>query len=125
VKRVLVVDDEPDLVTVLVIALQAHGYPVTGAPSGAEALRELRQAVDDATPFDVLLLDIAMPGVDGWQVLREIRADAAMRDMRVVAVTGRATSAEDLARLGDAGAIFIDKRADYVGAVLVLLERMG
>jgi len=65
--RILVVDDDPRMVASLVTLLAMHGYETDSADGGAEALVKLRSG-----DYDVLLLDLKMPGVDGYQVLLEL-----------------------------------------------------
>jgi DNA-binding response OmpR family regulator len=69
--RLLVVEDEEDLATALAAGLRQEGYAVDVAVDGGEALERLSY-----TPYDLVLLDIAMPRVDGWAVLRDLRDDA-------------------------------------------------
>ena len=66
---VLVVDDEPDIRTLVKINLEAAGYTVETAASGEEALEQVR-----AAPPDAMFLDLMMPGIDGWAVLAELKA---------------------------------------------------
>jgi DNA-binding response OmpR family regulator len=66
--RVLVVDDEPDLRDLLSRRLLADGFAVDTAADGPEALEMIREA-----PPDLLLLDLMMPGMDGWELLRRLR----------------------------------------------------
>lgn len=65
---VLVVDDEYDFLETLVKRLERRGFLVRGAHSGHEALRMLEQ-----TSYDVIILDVMMPGMDGIETLREIK----------------------------------------------------
>jgi CheY-like chemotaxis protein len=82
--RVLVVDDDPDTTDLFAAALAACGADVVTATSAAEALRALA-----ARAPDVVVTDIAMPGADGYWLLREIRQleDARARALPVLAVT--------------------------------------
>jgi len=66
---VLIVDDEPDVRLVARVILEAVGYDVDEAASGEDAL----DALDGPALPDVLLLDVRMPGIDGWEVLRRVR----------------------------------------------------
>lgn len=66
---VLIVDDEPDVRLVARIILEGAGHAVTDANSGEEALADL----EGGDRFDVVLLDIRMPGIDGWEVLHRLR----------------------------------------------------
>jgi len=70
--RVLVVDDEPQIRRVLRSTLAARGYEVQDAPTGEDALTSLRQG-----RFDLVLLDVNMPGMGGLEACREIRAGSA------------------------------------------------
>lgn len=80
---VLVVDDERDFVDTLATLLRMHGHRVVTASDGAQALRIL---AGDAV--DVVLTDIAMPGLDGFRLLKAVRTHPDCRDTLVIAVTG-------------------------------------
>ena len=69
-QTVMVVDDDADIVELTRLILEGGGYRVTAAPSGTEALRRLEE---DAP--DLILLDINMPDMDGWQVLKALKAE--------------------------------------------------
>jgi class 3 adenylate cyclase len=79
---VLVVDDEPANRALLERWLQRHGHRVTTAASGPEALDQLR-----AGGFDLVLLDVMMPGMDGYQVLQQIKDDPSLRETRVIMIS--------------------------------------
>lgn len=81
--RVLIVDDNPDAVESLRQLMEATGRKVCTARDGLSALTE----AEDFWP-DVVLLDIAMPGLDGYEVARRLRAHPAMPGVRIIAVTG-------------------------------------
>lgn len=82
-KTVLVVDDETDVRMVVETILVNHGYNVTQARDGAEALMLLNQR-----KFDLMVLDIMMPRVDGYQVMEELKKKNS--DLPVVMLTARA-----------------------------------
>ena len=67
--RVLIVDDDQDVRTLLELALSHGGFQVSSAPNGSSALLQLR-----VVQPDVVILDILMPAPDGWETLRQIRA---------------------------------------------------
>jgi CheY-like chemotaxis protein len=71
VKRILVVDDETDVLLSLRIVLETAGYEVVEATTGEDAL-----ALIDADPPDLLVLDVVLPGIDGWHVLEAVRERA-------------------------------------------------
>ncbi len=66
--RVLAVEDEPDLLGSLTKALREDGYAVDGAPDGEEGLFKA-----ETYDYDAVVLDIMLPGIDGWEVLRRLR----------------------------------------------------
>lgn len=96
-KRVLVIDDEPDIRTLVNLTLTREGYEVSVAADGAEGLRLL-------TEFrpDVVLLDLRMPVVNGWRFLEMAREAGELENVRVVAIsahTGK-PAAEDAKAAG-------------------------
>ncbi|MEX2503534.1 MAG: response regulator [Egicoccus sp.] len=99
---VLVVDDEEDVLVLCRVNLEFEGYEVVEASDGEEALAKARRHRPD-----VVLLDVMMPGLDGWQVLTAMKADPDLRDTPVVLLTARMQD-DDQIRGWSAGA------ADYV-----------
>lgn len=94
--RVLVVDDEPMLVRVIVRLLEMHGVHAEGALNGGEALKKL-----EASRFDLVLCDVRMPVMDGPSLLRALRARGDLT--RVVFLTGYADGSDaELLALGAA-----------------------
>jgi DNA-binding response OmpR family regulator len=83
---VLVVDDDAEIVDSAVELFTRHGFHAVGAYGGAEAIR-----VAAADPPDVALVDLAMPGVSGFEVARQLLAAAADRPPVLMAVTGLAS----------------------------------
>ncbi len=81
-RRVLVVDNEPDVTALIASQLAPVEVEVEVATSGEEALAALR-----AGPFDAVTLDVLMPGMDGFEVLREVRADPQLRGTPIVFVS--------------------------------------
>jgi CheY-like chemotaxis protein len=89
--RVLVVDDEPDTVLSLVTLLRAEGYEAKGAKDGIQALMEM-EALDP----DVMVVDIAMPKMSGWDVAREVRTPGRHRRPVLIAISGTYVKTPDL-----------------------------
>ncbi|MBN1657570.1 MAG: response regulator transcription factor [Anaerolineae bacterium] len=83
-QRVLVVDDDPEIVRLLRAYLEQAGYQVLTAHDGQTALHLLRHDHPD-----LLLLDIMMPGLDGWQVTRVVRSDQKLAGTPIVMITAR------------------------------------
>jgi len=92
---VLVVEDEADIMLTVRLTLQAEGYQVVGVSTGEQAL-----AIFDESPPDVTVLDVALPGIDGLEVVRRIRADAYLKDARIIVTSAHASG--DVRRLTDA-----------------------
>ncbi|HEX8069591.1 MAG TPA: response regulator [Pyrinomonadaceae bacterium] len=80
--RILIADDHEDNRELLRVMLQAAGYSVRATRDGRECV-----AAAVSEPFDLALIDLSMPALDGWHVLRALRADARTRALRCVAVT--------------------------------------
>jgi two-component system phosphate regulon response regulator PhoB len=92
--RVLVVDDEPDLLELVRFNLDRSGFAVETAASGCEALARLRGA-----PPDLMLLDLMLPDVSGLEICRQVRADVGLAQLPVIMLTARADEADRLAGL--------------------------
>jgi two-component system phosphate regulon response regulator PhoB len=85
VSRVLVVDDEPDLLELVRVNLDQSGFAVETAASGGEALERLRRA-----PPDLMVLDLMLPDVSGTEICRQVRADAQLSQLPIIMLTARA-----------------------------------
>ena len=88
-RRCLVVDDDPNIREVVFYNLAAEGMDVRTVDNGSEAEREAF-----ADPPDVIVLDVMMPGRDGYDVLETLKNDARTRDIPVVLLTAKATDEE-------------------------------
>ncbi|MBI2902139.1 MAG: response regulator [Candidatus Methylomirabilis oxyfera] len=86
--RIMVADDEPRFVRLLTNILEPEEFSVTSAPDGENTLRMVEQAVPD-----LLILDLRLPGLDGWGVLKALRARISTRHLPILVVT--ALGAED------------------------------
>ncbi|MDF2441388.1 MAG: two-component system, OmpR family, alkaline phosphatase synthesis response regulator PhoP [Abditibacteriota bacterium] len=83
-KKILVVDDERDILKVVQHGLTIHGYAVTTAPTGREALEQIAFNQPDA-----IVLDIMMPVMDGFQVLHQIRSNPQTAELPVILLTAK------------------------------------
>ncbi len=83
-KKILVIDDEVDLVDTITFRLEAAGYSVISANNGQEGLKKAR----DEKP-DLILLDVMMPNLDGYQVCRMLKFDARFEDIPIIMLTAR------------------------------------
>lgn len=84
---VLVVDDYEDAREMYAESLLVLGYRVAEASNGMEAVEKAR-----ALGPDVILMDLSLPGIDGWEATRRLKADARTRHIPVVALTGHASA---------------------------------
>ena len=100
--HVLVVDDNARNLEILRHQLESVGLTVACAQGGGEALKRLKQAVDDKWSFDLAILDMQMPGMDGLQLASHIRAQSALSAIRLIMLTSTYSpgSVEERARLG-------------------------
>lgn len=87
--RVLVVEDDHVIRELLVVNLKMEGHEAVTAVDGSEALR----AVADRVP-DVVLLDMMLPGVDGWEVAARLKGDEVTRSIPIIALSARAMQAD-------------------------------
>lgn len=100
---ILCIEDEPEMIDLFRIILERKGYKVIGAVGGQEGLDALQRY----TP-DLILLDLMMPDVDGWEVFRQVRAMPRLKDAPVIVVTAKAQSIDKV--LG----LHIAKVDDYI-----------
>src|SRR2546422_9041161 len=82
--RVLVVEDERDVADLIRYNLTKEGYDVVVAPTGSDALKQAREVHPD-----LVLLDIMVPQLNGWEVCRRLKQDADTKNIPVIMVTGR------------------------------------
>ena len=85
----MAVDDDPVIRGLLEVNLEMEGHEVVTAVDGQDALEKVR-----ADPPDLILLDVMMPNVDGWQVATELKSDRATKGIPVVFLSARAMEAD-------------------------------
>ena len=103
IKNILCIEDEPDMIDLIRLILNRHGFDVQGADGGREGLKKVKE-----NPPDLVLLDLMMPDVDGWEVYQQIKADEKTKDIPVIIVTAKAQSIDKV--LG----LHIAKVDDYI-----------
>ena len=121
VGSVLIVDDDPEARALYqrLVAQALPGYLIRTAENGAVALTQLAQE----TP-SLVILDLIMPEMDGFAVLREMRSNAQTRHVRVLVMSGRILSYEDVQRLDYQGVIFQSKELLASDEAMVCLQKM-
>jgi len=82
--RVLVVDDEPDLVRILQFGLQSAGYVVESASDGQEGLKKAREVKPD-----IILLDLMLPKLDGYKICRLLKFDERFKQIPIIILSAR------------------------------------
>jgi DNA-binding response OmpR family regulator len=103
VKRIICIEDEPEMIDLIQLILSRRGFEVVGAAGGKEGL----QAVRDTHP-DLVLLDLMMPDMDGWEVYQQMKAEESTRNIPVIVVTAKAQNIDKV--LG----LHIAKVDDYI-----------
>jgi len=101
--RVVCVEDEPEMIDLIRLILGRKGYEVIGAHGGMVAM----QIIQEQMP-DVILLDLMMPDMDGWEVYQKLKADDGVKNIPVIVVTAKAQSIDKV--LG----LHIAKVDDYI-----------
>lgn len=84
--RVLIVDDEPNIVELLSVNLRGSGYEVDTASDGEEALKKL--AASERKP-DIVILDVMLPKINGYEVARRIKADVETSNIPIIMLTAK------------------------------------
>jgi len=87
--RILIVDDEPNIVLALELLMKKEGYEVHTVDDGERAV----QAAKELRP-DLILLDIMMPKMDGYEVCQRIRSDASLKDVSIIMLTAKGREVE-------------------------------
>ncbi len=102
-KMILCIEDEPEMIDLICLILSRRGFEIRGANGGKEGLEIIRNEHPD-----LVLLDLMMPEMDGWEVYQQMKADEAAKDIPVIVVTAKAQSIDKV--LG----LHIAKVDDYI-----------
>jgi DNA-binding response OmpR family regulator len=103
-KKVLIADDEPNIVAALEFLLKQRGYEVHSAPDGGEALRIVEQVVPD-----LVLLDVMMPQTSGYEVCQAIRKRAEWRHIKIIMLSAKGRDAEVVKGLAMGADLYVTK----------------
>jgi len=101
--RVVCVEDEPEMIDLIRLILGRKGFEVIGAHGGLVAMNVIQENMPD-----LILLDLMMPDMDGWEVYQKLKADDKVKDIPVIVVTAKAQSIDKV--LG----LHIAKVDDYI-----------
>ena len=102
-RTVVCIEDETEMIDLIKLILGRKGFELTGATEGEEGLRQIRRIKPN-----LVLLDLMMPGMDGWEVYQQMKADPELKHIPVIIVTAKAQSIDKV--LG----LHIAKVADYI-----------
>jgi DNA-binding response OmpR family regulator len=117
-KRILVVDDDENILNLERTILEQKGFEVVVAQGGAEALKLLADHV-----YDLVLLDVMMPEVDGFTVCRKIKEDARLKDVPVIFLTAKG-GGEALAEGFESGAVMYINKPFTANKLLTIVNTM-
>jgi len=84
-RRVVYIEDDPEMIDLVMLILTRRGYEVKGANGGRSGLDLIMQ-----DPPDLVLLDLMMPGLDGWEVYQQLKANEKTRQVPVIIITAKA-----------------------------------
>jgi two-component system, OmpR family, response regulator VicR len=87
IRKVVCIEDELEMIELVKLILSRHQFQVTGAVGGQEGLAKIAEVQPD-----LVLLDLMMPEIDGWEVYQKMKASETMRDIPVIVVTAKAQS---------------------------------
>jgi len=119
-KIVLVVDDEPGIVEIVQANLEAEGYAALGAENGVDGLRIIKESSPD-----LVILDVRMPEMNGWEVLERVESDPGTAGLPIVMLTVRSEQADFIKGLEKGAVEYVTKPFDptrLMGIVRWLLE---
>lgn len=102
-KKIVHIEDEPEMIDLVKLILGRKGYQVIGAAGGQEGLDVVREQIPD-----LVLLDLMMPDIEGWDVYQQLRAEDTTKDIPVIVVTAKAQNIDKV--LG----LHIAKVNDYI-----------
>ena len=103
IRKIVCVEDDPEMIELIQLILNRRGFEVLGAPGGKEGLKLVREIIPD-----LVLLDLMMPEMDGWEVYQQMKAEESTRGIPVIIVTAKAQNIDKV--LG----LHIAKVDDYI-----------
>ena len=106
-KRILLVEDDPSAIRLVGYALEQEGYEVLTAANGVEGLRKAREEEPD-----LLILDVMLPGLDGFELCRRLRADAQTAGLPVLMLSAKAQEIDKTTGLKMGADAYLTKPAD-------------
>lgn len=119
-QRILIVDDEPDILMINKIALQSEGFEIETAANGPDALE-----LAFADPPDLILLDVMMPGMSGFDVLRQLKDNEATSTIPIMMLTGLSERSKILEALSSGIDYYIVKPFEFTELLSKINQALG
>ena len=119
-KKILVVDDEPNVIRTLTFVLKKEGYDVSSAGDGEEAISRVRESKPN-----LMFLDVMMPKKNGYEVCQELKSHSDSSDIHIVMLSAKGQEADREKALTLGADEFMDKPFSPVGVVARVKELLG
>ena len=119
-KKILVVDDEPNVITSLSFVLGKEGYDVSSAANGEDALAKIRQLKPS-----LVFLDVMMPKKNGYEVCQEVKKDSSLSDIHIIMLTAKGQEADREKGLSAGADEFMPKPFSLMVVVNRVKELLG
>src|SRR3972149_3521188 len=119
-KKILVVDDEPNVVRTLTFVLRKEGYEVSSAGDGEEAMAKVRESKPN-----LMFLDVMMPKKNGYEVCQELKNNSSLSDIHVVMISAKGQEADKEKALSLGADEFITKPFSPMGVIERVKELLG
>ena len=126
-KTILCIEDEQEMIDLIRLILSRRGFEILGANGGKEGLETIRREHPD-----LVLLDLMMPEMDGWEVYQQMKADSATRDIPVIVLTGKILTENDMVRLNrvvarvlEKGLFSVQETLNHIDTVLARKRNLG
>ena len=121
---VLVVDDDAGVLELIAVKLAEIGIDADTASGGRMALKKLCTRTVEDRVYDVMILDIVMPDIDGWQVLKAVKNNPLWSLIKVIVISGHANGPDDLLRVIEFDGVYVEKRAGFADTVGEIVRRV-
>jgi DNA-binding response OmpR family regulator len=119
-KRILIVDDEPNIVVSLEYLMRREGFETAVAGDGETALAAVK-----ALPPDLLILDVMLPAMNGFEVCRRLRADPGLAGLKILMLTAKGRDGEVAKGLGLGADAYVTKPFSTKDLVLQIRQLLG
>lgn len=115
IKKILLIEDDPEERLTLSRALKKEGYIVFEAPTGEEGIKVFKEGKPD-----LVILDVVLPGIDGWEVLKRIKKGPLSRKTPVMMLTGKTKNADKIKGYEIGADYYVTKPYDINKLILVI-----